>query len=50
LFLDEIQAAPHAIAALRYFYEDRKDLAAIAAGSHLEFAMAKQTFSMLVYL
>jgi len=48
LFLDEIQATPHAIAALRYFYEDRRDLAVIAAGSLLEFAMARQTFSMPV--
>lgn len=48
LFLDEIQAAPHAIAALRYFAEDRSDLAVIAAGSLIEFALASAPFSMPV--
>ncbi|MCP4215931.1 MAG: AAA family ATPase, partial [bacterium] len=33
LFLDEIQAVPSAIKALRYFYEDFPGLAVIAAGS-----------------
>ena len=33
LFLDEIQAAPHAVAALRYFYEELPALPVIAAGS-----------------
>ena len=37
LFLDEIQAAPSAIAALRSLHEDRPDLPVIAAGSLLEF-------------
>ena len=37
LFLDEIQATPSAVAALRYFFEERKDLAIVAAGSLLEF-------------
>lgn len=48
LFLDEIQAIPEAIAALRYFYEDRPDLAVVAAGSLLEFALSRHSFSMPV--
>ncbi|HAS84066.1 MAG TPA: nuclease [Verrucomicrobia bacterium] len=39
LFLDEIQACPRAIMALRYFYEQLPDLHVIAAGSLLEFAL-----------
>ena len=39
LFIDEIQACPRAIMALRYFYEEMPDLHVIAAGSLLEFAM-----------
>lgn len=38
LFLDEIQACPRAITALRYFYEKMPTLHVIAAGSLLEFA------------
>jgi len=38
LFLDEIQACPRAIMALRYFFEEVPDLHVIAAGSLLEFA------------
>lgn len=41
LFLDEIQEAPRAILALRYFYEEMPNLHVIAAGSLLEFAIAK---------
>ncbi len=48
LFLDEIQAVPEAIAALRYFYEDMPELAVIAAGSLLEFTLADHSFSMPV--
>lgn len=48
LFLDEIQATPHALPALRYFYEDHPHLAVIAAGSLLEFILAKHGFSMPV--
>jgi predicted AAA+ superfamily ATPase len=48
LFLDEIQSTPHAIAALRYFYEILPDLPVIAAGSLLEFALADLHFSMPV--
>ena len=38
LFLDEIQACPRAIMALRYFFEEMPELHVIAAGSLLEFA------------
>ena len=48
LFLDEIQAAPAAFPALRYFLEDRPDLPVIAAGSLLEFLLADHAFSMPV--
>ncbi len=48
LFLDEIQAVPEAIAALRYFFEDMPELAVVAAGSLLEFALADHRFSMPV--
>lgn len=48
LFLDEIQATPEAIPALRYFYEEKPDLPVIAAGSLLEFVLADHTFSMPV--
>ncbi len=48
LFLDEIQATPHALAALRYFYEDWPELPVIAAGSLLDFALADHEFSMPV--
>lgn len=41
LFLDEIQASPHAVALLRYFYEDMPDLYVIAAGSLLETILNK---------
>lgn len=48
LFLDEIQAAPEALAALRYFYEEMPELHVIAAGSLLEFTLAAAKFSMPV--
>ncbi len=48
LFLDEIQAAPEALAALRYFYEEVPELRVLAAGSLLEFALAAGDFSMPV--
>ena len=41
LFFDEVQEAPRAILALRYFYEEMPNLHIIAAGSLLEFAIAK---------
>lgn len=48
IFLDEIQATPHAFQALRYFYEEYPQLPVIAAGSLLEFVLAKHSFSMPV--
>ena len=48
LFLDEIQAIPEAIDALRYFYEEMNDLPVISAGSLLEFTLARHHFSMPV--
>ena len=41
LFLDELQEAPEAITALRYFYEERPGLHVIGAGSLLEFALRR---------
>ena len=48
LFLDEIQATPHALQALRYFHEERASLPVISAGSLLEFTLADHHFSMPV--
>ena len=48
LFLDEVQAAPHALQALRYLYEDRPELPVLAAGSLLEFTLADHPFPMPV--
>jgi len=48
LFLDEIQAAAHLLEKLRWFAEDMPELAVIAAGSLLDFALAKHEFSMPV--
>jgi len=50
LFIDEIQEIPEALTLLRYLYEEKPDLAVIAAGSLLEFALASEdrSFSMLV--
>lgn len=48
LFLDEIQAAPQLLSKLRWFAEDMPELAVIAAGSLLDFALAKHEFSMPV--
>jgi predicted AAA+ superfamily ATPase len=42
LFIDEIQAVPSAITALRFFYEQRPQLPVVAAGSLLEFALEEQ--------
>lgn len=41
LFIDEIQACPRAITALRYFYEKMPELHVVAAGSMLEFAFGE---------
>lgn len=48
LFLDEIQAAPEALTALRYFREEMPDLHVVAAGSLLEFALGDQRLPMPV--
>ncbi|WGZ94865.1 MAG: ATP-binding protein [Candidatus Thiothrix putei] len=48
LFLDEIQAVPEAIPALRYFHEDRPQLPVVCAGSLLEFVLAAHQFPMPV--
>jgi predicted AAA+ superfamily ATPase len=48
LFFDEIQDCPAAIAALRYFYEIMPELAVLASGSLLEFAMNAGEFSLPV--
>lgn len=48
LFLDEIQAVPSALAALRYFYEEMPDLHVVAAGSLLELALGEKGFPMPV--
>jgi predicted AAA+ superfamily ATPase len=48
LFLDEIQATPNALQALRYFYEELPELPVVAAGSLLEFVLSKHSFSMPV--
>ncbi len=48
LFLDEIQATPYALQALRYFYEDKPHLPVIAAGSLLEFTLSDHYFPMPV--
>ena len=44
LFLDEVQACPRAIQALRYFYEEIPQLHVVAAGSLLEFTLEDLSF------
>ncbi len=39
IFIDEIQIQPNAVSRLRYFYEEKPDVAVIAAGSLLEIAL-----------
>ncbi|MEI8054810.1 MAG: AAA family ATPase [bacterium] len=48
LFLDEVQAAPKVIETLRYFYEECPELPVVAAGSLLDFVLAKPEFSVPV--
>ena len=48
LFLDEIQAIPEAIDALRYFHEEMPELPVVSAGSLLEFTLSEHRFSMPV--
>ena len=48
LFFDEIQESPKLLKILRYFYEERPDLAVITAGSLLEIALRSPHFSFPV--
>ena len=48
LFLDEVQAAPHLLAFLRWLREDLPELPVVAAGSLLDFALRDHDFSMPV--
>lgn len=48
LFLDELQAQPDAIPALRYFHEQMNALPVVSAGSLLEFVLSDHDFSMPV--
>jgi uncharacterized protein len=48
LFLDEIQAAPELISKLRWFAEEKPQLAVIATGSLLDFVLDEHEFSMPV--
>ncbi len=48
LFLDEIQVAPALLAKLRWFAEEMPELAVIATGSLLDFALEDHEFSMPV--
>jgi uncharacterized protein len=48
LFIDEIQVSPKAIAALRYFHEQRPGLHIISAGSLLDIALNEIPYSMPV--
>lgn len=48
LFLDEIQAAPDLLAKLRWFAEEKPELAIIATGSLLDFTLDDHEFSMPV--
>jgi predicted AAA+ superfamily ATPase len=44
LFLDEIQACPRALVALRCFFEQLPELHVVAAGSLIEFALSSVSF------
>lgn len=48
LFLDEIQAVPSILPALRYFFEELPEVPVIAAGSLLDFALSENKISMPV--
>jgi predicted AAA+ superfamily ATPase len=48
IFFDEIQESPALLKSLRYFYEERPELAVIAAGSLLELALKKENISFPV--
>lgn len=48
IFIDEIQVQVKALAMLRYFYEERPDIAVISAGSLLEIALHNEEVSFPV--
>ena len=48
LFLDKIQAAPPALAALRYFLEDMPEQPVLAAGALMEFVLAERALPLPV--
>jgi uncharacterized protein len=48
LFIDEIQAAPKAIASLRYFFEQKPSIHVIAAGSLLDHTLNEIQYAMPV--
>ena len=48
IFIDEIQESPIALRSLRSFYENKKGLHVIAAGSLLEFLLKKEEISIPV--
>jgi predicted AAA+ superfamily ATPase len=48
VFLDEVQAAPSALCAMRYMREHRPDIYYVAAGSLLEMALSKKKISIPV--
>lgn len=48
VFFDEIQESPNLLKYLRYFYEERPDIAVVAAGSLLEIALKDNDFSFPV--
>lgn len=48
LFLDEIQAVPELLAGLRWFAEELPEIAVVAAGSLLDFALARHSGSVPV--
>jgi hypothetical protein len=48
LFFDEVQECTAAIKSLRYFYEEKRTLHVIAAGSLLEFALFSEKLRMPV--
>jgi predicted AAA+ superfamily ATPase len=48
LFLDEIQATPAALQALRYLHEELPRVPVVAAGSLVEFTLSDHAFSMPV--
>lgn len=48
IFIDEIQEQPKLLMALRFFFEDRPDLAIVSAGSLLEIVLRDKNFSFPV--